>query len=258
MKAKKIYETEELLNQYLLLHYGTINDTSDFVPENAIGFPKKCAALLIKESQNRGVSPTRVLDLGCSVGGASFELAREFGEVVAIDISESFIAAANNLKITGKIDYVRKEEGELYSPITAVVDPTIDRSRVLFQVGDACSLPLDIGEFDVALVANLLCRLPNPSSCLMRMSGPFGLIKKGGLLLITTPYSWLSSYTASAGWLGGKKINDIPLSSYAGLRQILEKNFEFLFEKNIPLVIRDHYRKFEFIISHATCWCRVS
>jgi len=254
---KNPYETQDLLNQYLLLHYGTHDETSEFLPEYAMNFPKRCVDQLQTILHKYQVKPFRALDLGCAVGGASFELARIFNEVTGIDISESFIQTANILKTRKKIDYLRKDEGKLFSSLVASVDHAIDTARVTFQVGDACSLPADIGNFDVALLANILCRLPSPSSCLMRMSGPLGLIKKGGLLFITTPYSWLSVYTPPGAWLGGKKINNTSFSSYAGLRQILENNFELVLEENMPLIIREHQRKFEFIIAHATCWRRI-
>jgi 2-polyprenyl-3-methyl-5-hydroxy-6-metoxy-1,4-benzoquinol methylase len=41
---------------------------------------------------------TRVLDLGCAVGRASFELGRYFENVTGVDFSHSFINAANRLK----------------------------------------------------------------------------------------------------------------------------------------------------------------
>lgn len=41
----------------------------------------------------------RALDVGCSVGGASFELARSFDEVVGIDFSHAFVDAANKMKV---------------------------------------------------------------------------------------------------------------------------------------------------------------
>jgi len=38
-----------------------------------------------------GAKMGRALDLGCAVGRSSFELAREYQEVVGIDISQTFI-----------------------------------------------------------------------------------------------------------------------------------------------------------------------
>ena len=45
------------------------------------------------------------------------------------------------------------------------------------------------------LVANLLCRVPDPAACLAAMSGPDGLVKKGGLLVVTTPCRYVSVTT---------------------------------------------------------------
>jgi 2-polyprenyl-3-methyl-5-hydroxy-6-metoxy-1,4-benzoquinol methylase len=37
---------------------------------------------------------TLALDIGCAVGGATFELARSFSHVLGIDYSQSFVDAA--------------------------------------------------------------------------------------------------------------------------------------------------------------------
>jgi 5-histidylcysteine sulfoxide synthase/putative 4-mercaptohistidine N1-methyltranferase len=245
------YESQQLLNQYLLLHYGNVEDTITHLhaPENSMAFPKRCAELLCNFTNN----PERVLDLGCAVGGTAFELARVVPEVIGIDLSESFIKTANLMKTMGKIDYLRKEEGEIYSSLVAEIDPAIDRTRISFQVGDACALPADFKPCDAVLLANLLCRLPSPKSCLQRMGGAMGIIKIGGILMITSPYSWLAAHTPKAAWLGGN--NDI--MSIHGLHTILDEHFELIHESNMPLVIREHARKFEYIIAHATVWKRI-
>lgn len=255
---KNIYETENLLNQYLLLHYGDESNTlsNNLVPPNSLLFPKRCAELLIRVATQFNVKTERALDLGCAVGGASFELARTVSEVIGIDLSESFIHTANRLKKDGKISMLRKEEGEIVTPLTLLLDDAIDKSRIQFQLGDACSLPADLGEFDLVLMGNLLCRLPSPKSCLMRMSGPLGIVKVGGLLLNASPFSWLDQYTPKEAWIGGRKINDKNKYSSIGLHEILSENFELLHEENMPLLIREHARKFEYVISHATVWRR--
>lgn len=257
--AKNVYESQALLNQYILLHYGSEQDTIShgFSPENSLSFPKRCAQLLTRMMFHYSISTERALDLGCAVGGASFELARTFSEVMGIDLSESFIQTANLLKKEGRVSFARKEEGDIYTPLSISLDNDIERQRTQFCVGDACSLPADIGEFDAVLLGNLLCRLPSPTSCLMRMAGPLGIIKIGGLLLNTSPYSWFETYTPKEAWLGGKESG--PHSSYssAGLHNVLSEHFELVHEENMPLIIREHARKFEYIVAHATVWRRV-
>ena len=67
-----------------------------------------------------------------------------------------------------------------------------DRSRLSFYQGDACNLPSDLGQFGCVLAANLVCRLPNPYQFLDRLPS---LVAPGGVLVITSPYSWLEKFT---------------------------------------------------------------
>ena len=67
-----------------------------------------------------------------------------------------------------------------------------DRRKVCFQRGDACSLPLDIGQFDCVLAANLICRLHTPHAFLDRLSS---LVSTGGILVLTTPYTFRTQFT---------------------------------------------------------------
>ena len=69
--------------------------------------------------------PNRALDIGCAVGRSSFELAREFEEVVGIDFSQSFIDTCNQLKEDGWMNYSVPEEGDISVSLTATVSATI-------------------------------------------------------------------------------------------------------------------------------------
>jgi ubiquinone/menaquinone biosynthesis C-methylase UbiE len=46
-----------------------------------------------------------VLDVGCATGRHSFELARDFDEVVGFDFSSAFVQACNKMKTNGRSDY---------------------------------------------------------------------------------------------------------------------------------------------------------
>ena len=67
-----------------------------------------------------------------------------------------------------------------------------DRSKADFRVGDACNLPLDLGQFGCVLAANLICRLHTPQAFFDRLRS---LVAPGGILVITSPYTFLPEYT---------------------------------------------------------------
>ena len=61
----------------------------------------------------------------------TFRLAKEFDEVIGLDISETFIAKCHELKMKGQAEYAVSTEGELKEKKLAVVDPTIVSSAGL-------------------------------------------------------------------------------------------------------------------------------
>lgn len=243
------YESDELLQQYLIFHYA---DGADQFPyafggADALDFPRRC----VVEGLQVDVldSGSRALDLGCSVGRSSFELARYARQVVGVDYSQAFIDAANRLKAHGRHEATRFDEGASVSSLEVAVDPGIDRERVSFEQGDAQSLRADIGQFDAVIACNLICRLPEPMGLLSRLPE---LVRPGGQLFITTPFSWLEAYTPVGNWLG-----DGAASSFEGLRRALSPRFQLEKQWDMPFLIREHARKFQYSIAQASRWRRL-
>ena len=242
------YESDELLQQYLIFHYAS--DEAQFPyafgGADALGFPARC----VNEGLGLGdvAVGARALDLGCSVGRSSFELARYCDEVIGIDYSRAFIDAANRLRADGSHVATRLDEGSATTSLTLSVDAEIDRTRVSFEQGDAQYVRENIGQFDVVIACNLICRLPEPIRVLNRL---IELVKPGGQLLITTPFTWLEEYTPSDNWLG-----DGATDSFAGLRAALEPHFTLHKQWDMPFLIREHARKFQYSIAQASRWIR--
>ena len=98
---------------YLLFHFGSEEEQRDAEISALVGHPQvqqfvPATVALVKQFASKR---ERVLDLGCAVGGASFELSRSFQDVIGLDYSQSFIDAANALKRDGHLDYVRHDSG---------------------------------------------------------------------------------------------------------------------------------------------------
>jgi putative 4-mercaptohistidine N1-methyltranferase len=246
-----IYESDKLLAEYLLFHYGS---GAEIAPppggERALDYAVRCVSECVTPPLQ---TKARALDLGCAVGRSTFELARWCEEVVGIDYSRRFIEAASVLQRDRVYDYLRTDEGLLATPLRAAVPAEIDRTRVAFEVGDAMALREGLGEFDVVLMANLIDRLSDPHRCLVALPG---LVKPGGQLVITSPYTWLEEFTVRERWLGGYEREGMRVPTLAGLRETLEGSFTLTGVRDLPFLIREHARKFQLSIAQASLWRR--
>jgi putative 4-mercaptohistidine N1-methyltranferase len=247
--AGNIYEEERLVREYLLFHYGDPEEVLPWKhgPREAAGFAARCVRELLNPSAVG--RDARALDIGCAVGRSTFELAGHCREVIGVDFSAAFIAAAEKIRTAGSLDYTFAVEGDRTEPATARVPPGADAARVRFEVGDAMDLRPDLGTFDVVLAANLLCRLPDPRVFLARVPD---LVKTGGQLLLTTPFTWLAEFTPRGKWIGGTA----EVESADELARLLEPHFELKSSKEIPFLIREHARKYQWSVAWGTRWVR--
>lgn len=243
------YETERLLNEYLLFHYGADDEILPWPagPREALGYPVRCVSQCVDGAALP--ANARALDVGCAVGRSSFELARHCADVVGVDFSGRFIDAAKTLQSGGALVYSRVDEGALCTSLAARLPAGVDAARVRFEVGDACALRRDLGAFDVVLGANLVDRLPAPERFLAALPS---LVRPGGQLILTSPYTWLEEYTPPKFWLGGREGR----STLDGLRAALEPAFTLRETKDLPFLIREHARKFQWSVAQASIWRR--
>lgn len=255
MNAASYYESDRGLGEYLLFHYGQPQEVLPWPggPVAALDYAVRCVTECLDPA--RLPKRARGLDLGCAVGRATFELARHCSEVVGVDFSHRFIAAANQLRSDGSLEYRFTEEGRLTTQATAVVPGGIERERVTFEQGDARALRADLGQFDVVLLANLVDRLHEPERGLAQLPR---LVRPGGQLIISTPCTWLEDYTPPANWLGGFMREGKPVRTLDSLRALLAPHFDLLHVRDLPFLIREHARKFQWSVAQASTWVRRS
>lgn len=243
------YETEALLAQYLDFHYG---------PDHfgVANYPRACAELAITALGN--APRTRALDMGCAVGRTSFELARAFDEVVGIDLSHRFVEAAATLAENGIMHYQVPDEGELRLQRHTDLETlglTRARQRARFLQGDASQPDPELGTFDLVFAGNLIDRLADPAAFLAQMPG---LVRPGGVLVITSPYTLLEEYTPRSHWIGGFEKNGQPARVLDGLRSHLGSGFTLEPPvRDLPFVIRETSRKYQHSLAQATVWRRL-
>src|SRR6185369_569810 len=163
------------------------------------------------------------------------------------------VDAARHLQKHGLLNFSYVEEGNLTLPATASVPQGIDRHRVIFEEGDAHTLPPDLGAFDVVLMANLIDRLHAPLSCLRQLPK---LLNPGGQLIITSPCTWLEEFTPPENWLGGFQRGGERIKTLDTLKANLSPHFDLATRKDMPLLIREHARKFQWSVAEASIWIR--
>ena len=243
-----VYETDELLGQYLSFHYGD----SHFGVGN---YPARCASACLEVMAGR--DKRRALDLGCAVGRTSFELARVFEEVVGLDLSASFINAANTLKTHGEVGYFLRSQGDLGEAATATLSShnlAGHADRTTFEVADACNLGPAYRGFDLVFAGNLIDRLDDPGSFLATVHQ---LMDDRGVLVISSPYTLLEAFTPRSRWIGGYLRHGVPFTVLDGMKEILAPHFELMQEPlDLPFVIRETSRKYQHTIAELTAWQR--
>ena len=151
-----------------------------------------------------GLDPsTRVLDLGCGIGGPARYLATTFGcKVIGVDLSPAFIDAA--IYLTGRCGLP---------------------DRVAFQVGDALHLPFEDAAFDVVFLQHVAMNVENRPALyaeVRRILSPRGRFATYDLVLrdgdVVYPVPWARD--ASTSFLLGERDTRTALER-AGFKAIL-------------------------------------
>lgn len=242
------YATDRVVTQHCESHYGT-----DYL--GVPNFPEAMSHLCLQLMEDR--PRNKALDLGCTVGRATFELARGFDEVTGLDASARFIQVGVQLQEKGYCRYTLVEEGELVSYREAKLsDLELDGNerRVTFQQADACNLKGVYTGYDLVLAANLIDRLYSPRRFLTTIHER---INSGGLLVIASPYSWDEELTAKDEWLGGIRVAGEPFTTLEGLHDCLVTHFIPVGEPiSCPFVLRHTQRRFQQALSEVTVWER--
>lgn len=234
--GNEVYETDQLVSDYLLFHYLEAKRFMpwSFAPSDALDFPVRTARYAEGKVYNR------ILDLGCGVGRASFELAAYAQSVLGVDFSHAFADTAQSLAKGSSIS-LKRESGvyEISAP------PIREGVEVSFKQGDAMDFQIQKtwGKFDLIHAANLLCRLPDPTLFLEKLPD---LLNNGAKVILATPFSWLDEFTA----VERQPVGD----SWEWLKLIMADKFELETEADEPFMIREHVRKYQWCVSKVSVW----
>jgi 2-polyprenyl-3-methyl-5-hydroxy-6-metoxy-1,4-benzoquinol methylase len=239
------YETRQYLNEYLFFHYGRPKDFCPypFAPRDALGFQQRIVNECLLPM--RFGSPTRGLDVGCAVGRSTFELGRVVDHALGVDSSRQFIRAARRMAREHEMTIRVKEEGDAFSTHTVRLPARLAGADVEFQVGDAQDLSGISGRpFHVVIAINLIDRLPNPWKFLAQLPA---LVVPGGQLAIASPFTWMEQFTPRRQWIPSEQ-----------LPALLRPHFRPTRRHDLPFLIREHRRKYQWCVSEVTTYLRTA
>lgn len=243
------YETDELVSQYLEFQYG-----AEYF--NVGNFAERLVELARPYFKQRDC--LKALDLGCATGRASFELAKDFSSVTGLDFSTRFIQHAVELAQGKTLRYTISTEGELVDyKACALKDLGLDlvANKVEFSQADACNLKAIFSDYDFILAANLIDRLHHPKDFLSQIHTRLNM---GGILMLSSPYTWLEEHTARTDWLGGFKQSGESFTTLDGIQALLKAHFELIeAPQDLEFVIRETARKYQHSIAQVTLWRRI-
>ncbi|HEY9189529.1 MAG TPA: 5-histidylcysteine sulfoxide synthase [Sulfurovum sp.] len=243
--TSNMYNTDTIISQYCHFGWG----------ENALGienYPARCASIALEAMKEK--PKRKALDIGCAIGRSTFELARGFDEVIGVDFSARFIQEAQALKETGLLRYSMVTEGELknfYEVHLADLDLEAERQKVSFWQADACNLKPIYQGFDLIFGGNLIDRLYDPKKFLVSLASR---LNEGGMLILTSPYTWQEESTPKEKWIGGYRRDGENVTTLDGLKEILGSDFELIDTRDVPFVIQETARKHQYTIAQMTIW----
>ncbi|KAF8821250.1 hypothetical protein IE077_002260 [Cardiosporidium cionae] len=259
------YENSAVLDMYLDFHYD--KDCHFSVKNYPVACAQKCIEKFLMHGMKRNEGmKKRALELGGGIGRVSLELAREFDEVIFSDFSQSFVQATQRLLSGETLEYsvcITGSAGSKRNVNLEELGYAKIRDRVCAKKIDAMHLPSAAelyGKFDLIFAGNLIDRLPNPFVFLEDVGK---LLNVGGLLVISSPYTWLSDWTARENWIGGFKRDAEDYRTITGLRNFLlvDSSFEGLksyqeigIPEDIKFVIRESSSCFQYSSAEFSVW----
>lgn len=244
-------EKSDRLNKMIRKNFSILQENDFFTEDTTLdcftNFSKfRDVLLTTTEEYGVNVENAHVLEVGCGVGGLSFELARSFGgKFVGIDHNMEQVEIARNLFSGKTINMDIKGEGELQQSFEVLLPEKTgffdisDPSRVDFRAADPTCLPAELKGFDLVVLNDVVDKISSPNALLGRLGGVRGLVHPGkGVLMVISSFQWDESTTPKSLWLGGyvDQVKGDRVSSAEALKMRLIDDFDHLTSTRVPLV----------------------
>ncbi len=243
--SNTFYETDSEVVRSCQLNYGKVPAAYD-------NFPVQLARYCVHLMQGR--TNVNALDLNCDTGRAAFEMAKNFDNVTGLDFSARFIQVATRLLENGWLRYIVNNENELvdYNDVQ-LSDLDLEKiNNIAFMQADANNLKPIYTDYDLVVAVNLLEELYAPDLFLANIHQR---LNTKGIFVLGSTYNWERNKIKKEHWPGGFKRDGEPVSSFEGIKSILEKHFELEHEPFDMYMAKPlTARNFEVDVCEITVW----
>ena len=190
--------TRQHLSTYTWDHYGDLNTNSS--PENESSSSSILSCLEAGLTLFDTTMEPPILDIGCSVGRTTFELAAKYNEMtLGIDLNFSMLRIAQRILQERIVSFPLRQVGIVYERQAFEVEFE-NNHKVDFWACDALALPCNKSTYGFVNALNVLDSVVSPRDLLVSISD---LLKPGGHAIIATPYDWSPAATPVETWIGG-------------------------------------------------------
>ena len=195
----------------------------------------------------------KFLELGCSIGGLSFRLAKHFAHIDAVDISARYIQHGVKLQKGLSIRYVMPREGELsdFYELSLNEELLCSADNIDFSQGDIANLKSIFSGYDMILAHNVLEKSYDPE---LFLSTVHSRLNAKGLLAVISDYGFDEQVTNKHKWLGGQKINGENVTGFEALSSLLSKQFILMEEESLICSQMQNNRNFSLTKPQLSIW----
>jgi len=248
--APNHYETNTDICRQLHAHYGAGRSAMPLVAKN---YSQQIAEQVLASVDKYQITTQKCLDLGCSVGRASFILAPYFTHLDGVDFSAGYIRHGVNLQQGKSIRYTLENEGDIvdFHEIKLSDIDLLNSKSIHFSQGDASNLKSTLSGYDVILAQHVLEQSYEPRLFLQNVQQR---LNANGLLIVVSNYHFTEQQAGKKTWLGGVKINGENVTGFEGLSAILAANFTLLEQQQLTRTLKVNRRNFELSFPHLTVW----
>lgn len=193
------------ISTYAWDHYGDKAPDGEFDPQlesKQPGSAARCLQAGLSMLNDKPQAPA--LDVGCAVGGTTFELAsRVNGLTLGIDLNVPVLRVAQRVLREGRVKFPLKSLGIVYDYHDYELDMN-NAEHVDFWACDVLALPFTNETFNVLSALNVFDTVSSPRDFLLAVENH---LVKSGAAILSTPYDW-SPPTPLQAWVGGHSQRD--------------------------------------------------